>query len=379
MSLPGWLDHLPERIAGFLESLSVPGQVGRYRPAAAGLTPQGERIALGMSCYAHKVAYMLGLWDALLPDEQAAWNAFLRGFQVDGQPYRTWAAHNAFIDPVVADHLRSEMRRQPWPDRLRRATVGHGEATPFDRTLVSETKQAIATLDQVGVAPDRVFLGFPRTPDALRRYLGKLDWTQPWAAGAHAAIVAVFIDTQATKLLPPADVKALKAAVQTFLDAVTDADSGAYFRGTMPDHGTLVNGAMKVLTALDWLGQPIHHPERLIDTTLAQMPRAEGCHLVDAVYVLYRCAQQTDHRRAEIGRYCHAVLAMIAAHFVEQEGSFSYAVGASQTMYYGVPITEGRPVADMHGTILLTWALAMIFALLEQTPGTGSPWRVIRP
>jgi cbb3-type cytochrome oxidase subunit 1 len=77
--------------------------------------------------------------------------------------------------------------------------------------------------------------------------------------------------------------------------------------------------------------------------------------------------------------YCRAVLDMIEAHFVAAEGGFSYSVGASQTTYYGVPITEGRPVADLHGTILLTWALAMIFALLEETPGGRAPWRVIRP
>lgn len=378
MTLPPWLHHLPEQIAGFLESVHVAGQSGRYRPAAAGLTPQGEQIALGYSCYAHKVAYMLGLWDTLPEAERAAWNAFLCSFQVEGRPYRTQADHNAFIDPVVAGYLRAAMPRQPWRERLRRAIVQRGRATGFDRVLVSETKQAIATLAQVGAAPDRSFLGFPRSPQAIRRYLDDLNWAQPWEAGAHAAILAVFIDTQGPQLLLPGEVNRLETVVKGYLDSVTDAGSGAYFRGKPPDHGTLVNGAMKVLTALDWLGEPVHYPARLIDTTLAQRPRAEGCHLVDAVYVLYRCAQQTDHRRAEVQAYCRHVLDMIAAHFVAAEGGFSYSVGASQTIYYGVPITDGRPMADLHGTILLTWALAMIFALLNEQPD-AQMWRVIRP
>ena len=58
------------------------------------------------------------------------------------------------------------------------------------------------------------------------------------------------------------------------------------------------------------------------------------------------------------------------------EGGFSYNVGASQTVYYGVPITRGEPVADLHGTILLTWALAMIFELVGENP---DGWQVIRP
>ncbi len=376
MSLPAWTRGLTAGIGGYLERLRVPGQIGRYRPATAGLTPEGEAVALGMSCYAHKIAYMLRLWDALPPGEQAAWNAYLRAFQVQGDPLKDWAARNAFIDPVVATTLARQEPRPPrlerWRERLRpRRTLNH-----FRRTIIAETKQALATLAQVGEAGDHPYDAFPQKPDAVRAYLAALDWSQPWGAGAQLATLAVFFRTEAPRLLPPPAVEALINAAGRFAEDVLDSGTGAYFKGVPPEHGHLINGAMKVLTALDWLEIPVHAPARLIDTCLAQPPRSEGCHLVDAVYVLYRCAQQTDHRRADVRAYCADVLDLIARHHVPDEGGFSYDVGASQTVYYGVPITRGEPVADLHGTILLTWALAMIFELLGENP---DGWRVIRP
>jgi hypothetical protein len=59
------------------------------------------------------------------------------------------------------------------------------------------------------------------------------------------------------------------------------------------------HGAMRVLTALDWLDQPVHSPARLIDTTLLHSAARRRLSPGRAVYVLYRCAQPSDHRRAE--------------------------------------------------------------------------------
>jgi hypothetical protein len=132
---------------------------------------------------------------------------------------------------------------------------------------------------------------------------------------------------------------------------------------------------MKVLTALDWLDVPIHYPERLIDTCLTRLPKAEGCHVVDAVYVLYRCGQQTSYKKAAVQAYCEQMLDMIRRHY-NPDGGFSYYIGHTQTTYYGVPIATGAPGSDMHGTCLLTWAVAMIAEMVEQNP---YQWRVITP
>jgi hypothetical protein len=141
------------------------------------------------------------------------------------------------------------------------------------------------------------------------------------------------------------------------------------------EHGQLINGAMKVLTALDWLDAPIHYPDKLIDTCLERLPSPDGCHVVDAVYVLHRCLQQTDHHRAQIQAYCTQVLEMIKRHY-NPDGGFSYNIGRSQTHYYGIKIAQGLAESDIHGTVLLTWAIAMILEVME---ANSAGWRVIRP
>ena len=53
---------------------------------------------------------------------------------------------------------------------------------------------------------------------------------------------------------------------------------------------------MKVITGLDWL-EKIHYPEQLIDFCLNNVPVNEGCDIVDYIYVLYKCSEETDHRK----------------------------------------------------------------------------------
>ena len=57
---------------------------------------------------------------------------------------------------------------------------------------------------------------------------------------------------------------------------------------------------MKVITGLDWIDEEIHYPERLIDLCLNIDPSQEGCDLVDIVYVLYKCSNQTNYKKKEI-------------------------------------------------------------------------------
>jgi len=130
---------------------------------------------------------------------------------------------------------------------------------------------------------------------------------------------------------------------------------------------------MKVLNALEWLDAEIPYPECLIDTCLSSLPRPEGCHLVDAVYVLYRCSQYTEYRRRDIIAYCDKILEMIKQHR-KTDGAFSYFLDHNQTHYYGAKIAMPLRQSDIHGTILLVWAIGMIGFISEWE---GFAWRVI--
>ncbi len=365
-----WLRGLGPGLEGFLASLAVPGRPGRYMPCAKGLTAAGRRAALGFSCLALKLSYTLGAWDRLSPDERRAWTDFICSFQVAGPLHGEAGTVGGFVDPVLAAHLRAS-----GPAGLLRRLRGGRDPRAWPLAVRAESKQALATLAEVGAEAPLPWRGLPAEPEGTLAFLRGQDWSRPWAAGAQAAHLAVSLASQAPRAADPEQAAEARRACAAFLSTLADGKTGAYFAGPQPEPGEMINGAMKVLTALDWLGEPVHRPERLIAATLAYRPPAEGCHLVDAAYVLHRCTRQCPERGETVRDYCRGLLEAVRAHH-QPDGGFSYFLDRSQTGYYGLPITSGQPAGDLHGSLLLAWAAAMIAEMLGE-PMAG--WRVIRP
>ena len=84
-----------------------------------------------------------------------------------------------------------------------------------------------------------------------------------------------------------------------FISNKLDKDTGSYFDGKPENSRQIINGAMKVISGLDWLNKEIHLPNKLIDYCLTNKPEFEGCDLVDYVYVLYKCSEQSTYRKRD--------------------------------------------------------------------------------
>ncbi len=356
-----------DRVPLFLKSLRLGEQAGRYLPCKRGATRQGREMGLGWSCFALKTLHMLGRWDALEREEREYWVEFIQDYQrTDGDGF--------FEDPPEIAYLR----KPPTLGARLLGLIGKGpyRADP-QSILLAETKQAIATLAEVGAEPRRPFRGFPLKPERVKDWLESQDWSRPWGAGGQSAGMVVFIKTQAPAFLPKNDVDELLDVCRDFYASLADASTGAYFRGPAPEHGELVNGAMKVLMALDWLDMPIHYPDRLAATVLAAPPAQTGCHLVDAIYVLHRalCGHggevKADTATVE---FCKSVAEQFDAH-ANEDGGFSFFARRAQTNYYGVPVSRGLDEGDVQGTCLFVWALSM----MSQMCGIGAGWRTMRP
>ena len=147
----------------------------------------------------------------------------------------------------------------------------------------------------------------------------------------------------------------------SYLNKTVDSESGFYHKGRPVSDRELINGAMKVITGLDWINRPIHYPEKIIDFCLKNEPNPEGCDIVDTVYVLFKCFQQSEYKKEEINNYFDNVKIIISEHFNTDYNGFSYYKEKSQDYYYGLKITEGRKEPDIHGTTLLLWAMSMIY------------------
>jgi hypothetical protein len=365
-----WISNLRNDVGQFMEKLRVPGQAGHFRPTLVGTTAVGEKAALGFSCFGLKIFYTLGLWDELPANEQTAWLDFIRSYQIldESKEY-----HSSFIDTHLLEGI-TPPQAEGVRHRLRRWIKGEKKRNMVIEALRAETKQAIATLAQVGAVPSLPYHQFPQDRSALLKRLNEFPWKLPWLAGGQTAALSVFLQSQGP-LISTVDEKMLVNQTVKFLDGLVDPYSGSYFRGKSPERGQLINGAMKILNALDWLEAPIHYPEKLIDTCLEQGPPQTGCHVVDWVYVVHRCLLQTEHRKADIQLECLNIVKMIKTHQNADLG-FSYRPGKAQHNYYGATISKGFDAGDIHGTCLLLWALSMVADILEMDQ---LGWKVIRP
>ena len=378
MVLPSWTNDLDERIFGFLSKLEVEFQPGRYLPCVSGATDHGEKVSLGFSCFALKIYYMLGLWDKLPRTDQEEWVSYIKSFQnEDIINIQDSIKKNAFIDSVLIEYLESCEKRISTRKLLNKIFgINHSDEflTIPQKVIIAETKQALASLAEIGEFSNSPYCQFPDSEKKLLEYMEKFDWSKPWASGGQTSALTVFFALEGKRAMEEKKLKKIQNSAILFFESIVDDDTGGYFSGATPDHGMLVNGAMKVLTGLNWLEEPIHFPEKLIETTLRILPKSDGCHLVDAIYVLHRCTLQTDYKRHKIKDYFMSVLDMINLHH-NNDGGFSYNIGSAQKSYYGLPISKGYNESDIHGTVLLTWALSMIFCSIE----SSTHWKIIKP
>ena len=349
-----WLHEVVHTLPDFLATLRDPLSPARYHPACEGVLPAGKLMGLGFSALALRLYAILGHWERLSAEERDQHIAFIRSYQREGAGEDDLWMAGAFIDPPLIDTLRRSMSLAP-------SLSEH--MLHIRHVVLEESTLAITSLAGVGASAPFRYANVPATPSEILNFLARLDWQRPWIAGMQAAAVAAFLATGHGPAAAQADPAVLNAA-RRFFRTLVDAPTGAYYSGPPPEYGDMMRGAMRVLSALEWLHEPVHAPERLIDTSLASFPRHEGCHLVDVTYVLYRCSQQTHYRREEISEYSKGLLEMIRLHH-NSDGGFSYWIGKSQTAYHGVPITSGLPVSDIHGTGALMWALSMVVRLID--------------
>ena len=341
-----WLAGLRDDVGQFMDRLQVLGEIGRFRPSLKGACGTGEKATLSFSCFGVKIYYTLGLWDTLPPEDQMQWVEFLRNFQIldKSHPHHSsFTDHNLLAGIAAAPDMGMKWYIKAW---LR----GEKQRDPRVDAINGETKQTIATLAQVGASPFEPFYRFPTTKKELIKWLKKQNWSNPWSAGAQTAGMAVFLRSQGP-LLETVDEEELICQTGHFIETMVDSQSGCYYQGDRPERGRLINGAMKVLNALDWLEIPIHHPEKLIDTCLEQGPPAAGCHVVDWLYVVHRCFLQTNHRLKEAQTQCLKIIKMIRTHQCTDLG-FSYEPHKAQSSYYGATISKGLNEGDIHGTCL---------------------------
>lgn len=369
-----WLNNIDTQLIEYLNSLRKLEKSYEYYPAKKGTTQNGKNLSLGLSCYAIKILFTLNRWDEIEKSKRSGWVDYINSFQKNIKSLPS----NSYIDNEIYNFYNNPSIKSSFKDKTKITLnlIANQEykinKVAFQESIRAETKQAISTLFQIGEKNKLPYKDFPIEESQIFSFLNSLNWKNPWSAGGQAAAIAVFSKTQLSE--EKLDTSILN--LYKFLGKISDKDNGLYYKGKLPHKGEAINGAMKVITALDWMGKEIHYPKKLIDFCLSTKPSSHGCDLVDIVYVLYKSLLQVDYKRKEIIDYMDDIIKLIYLHYKRDEGGFSYSIDKSQEYYYGLKITNGGNNADLHGTILLTWALSMIFNITENNKFR---WRIIKP
>jgi len=367
------IDMLEENTIKFVNSLMKDSEF-HYMPVRDGVTNEGTKLKLGFMCYVLKIFYTLNVWDNFKEEKKNSWVDEINSYQDENY----LNAKNSYVDPAFL-RLSSKVNMIDISKDTYRILSNNILNTKYElkknktqTSIRAETKQCIATLQQLGRRNKDTFLDFPQTKYEISKLLDSYDWSQPWSAGAQFAGLSVFASTQ----LNNQEKIANQDILGNYINNLVNSENGCYYLGDKPTRSQLINGAMKVISGLDWLNLEIHYPEKLIDLCLEDNPSGEGCDLVDNVYVLYKCLQQTNYKRKEVTKYLDKINYLVMLHSHSESGGFSYFKEKSQTHYYGVRISQGKNEADLHGTVLLLWALSMIFQMKEQNT---NEWKVIKP
>ncbi len=368
-----WLENLEVNLNSFIDNLKKDKKY-TYFPVLKNKTKFGYSGELGFTCFVLKIFYITNRWENLSNLERKEWISFINSFQSDdsGFPINSYIDLNyleEFNNPVFTvrfkNILKVILKKLKLSKRLTREEYLH-------TSIKAESKQAISTIYQVGYRNDKRYTDFPTSRTQIHQYLESLNWTKPWDAGAQFSSLCLFTQTQ----LEDGNLKEeAKKELVSYINNLADDSTGSYFKGSVNSQKEIINGAMKVISGLDWIDEEIKYPEKLIDYCLKTKPDEDGCDLVDITYVLHMCLKQSNYKQEEVKNYYSTILDIIKNHSYHN-GGFSYFGRKSQTHYYGVEISTGENEPDLHGTVLLVWAISMISQHISLPT---SHWRVLKP
>jgi len=356
--LPKWCSTLHDEIFNWLMSLQQTDSSGSFKFCSSGniLVPT-INSGLDTSALALKILYMSGTLDRISPEHLNQWVQFIQSFQKEEVSYgflRHKRLKGFFIDPQFLSYV---------------------DKKGFDiKTRRAVTRQACAALMCAGCCPKLPIESVPDTTKQIHKYLGQLDWSDPWGAGSHASHLVFFLKLNHDYFQLHRDYETLMNYIFEWLNSIRDPDTKLWYTGN-PDLEHLINGAMKVLTAYAVIDRPIEYPDHLIDFCLnaADKNKDDGCHNTDILFILHYCNRFSYHRHEEIENFCRQRINVIEQ-FRKSDGGFSFYPNSSQTSIYGVPVSKGYPVSDIHGTALFLWALIMATDILGYS--SSLPWRL---
>lgn len=340
-----------------------------YYPVKQGLTKYGRKINLGFTCYGIKLKSLTGEWSNFSQSQKDIFINYLKSFQNSSSNF----PENYFIDEELLKSYNDPFTYQNLKFNIKKIVSNFSSKTFQTKELLvsqsinAENKQTISTFYEIG--HKNIFKSNNEYSEdgMIKSYLDSLDWNRPWSAGAQFSSLCVYSQTQGFNY---------DDELIDFIYEKLNKDTGSFHNPQVTNSREIINGAMKVITGLDWIDHEIPLPNKLIDFCIDNMPVLEGCDVVDFIYVLYKCSNQNQYRIKEVNEILENLVDEIMMLFHINDKGFSYFKNKSQNYYYGTNISKGLDTADIHGTLLCTWGLNMI---LDHFNKLEKNMKVIKP
>ena len=226
---------------------------------------------------------------------------------------------------------------------------------------LAQTRQAYAALILSGYLPEKCFDYKLLSEDKIHNYITNLNWRYPWSAGSHFSHHIFFLNLQ--KILNK------KEEYEKYIDYSFDLlqnnyqlKSGFWGIDNQISDVEKINGAMKIFTALEICKREINtNYEMIIDLCLKNdfSSSRHACDDFNLLYVLYKSSLRTNYRLKEIQNFSINFLKKISKYYWANLGGFSFYPNSSQHSFMGSRITAGYPEPDLHGTLMMLWAISI--------------------
>lgn len=358
-------EDLKEKISCWLDELSVDLPLGRFRFCLSGsLVPVEGSAGQFATCFAMKIAWQTGIWGDWPQGKKDACIRFIQSFQRgDGFFYDSWLHVKSRVN--IRDLVSALLGRVSWRYLLRKKIDN----------LRAETRQSASTLLMVGSSPLGALPVEVNSADDIKKYIQALDWTNPWAAGSHFSHLIFFLVVNNYSFGTPKKLDELLAACLAEINSYFDIESGTWFAGN-PANDIKVNGAMKILTALQWMEMSYPDLRRLMDFALEQSFVPDACGLLNRLFVVQQAGKGVapEYKRCERLNLAQRALSELVG-FQNEDGAFSFYCNKSQPNYYSAKVSAGQSVSDLHGTVMITWAIAIALEIIADIGhGNGYGW-----
>ncbi|MBN2483472.1 MAG: hypothetical protein JXD21_04650 [Candidatus Omnitrophica bacterium] len=254
------------------------------------------------------------------------------------------------------------------------AAIKHFNFSNFfgQKTVIAETRQAVAALFISGSRPVEMFDDIPYTVRDVDKYFNSLNWRNIWGAASHVGHLVFFYKMNADLF---GHNKGLNQELIAYclhkLTILQNPKDGLWYKQEVSAKQK-INAAMKIISAFNIADKKdIPYAEKIIDFMLSLKDdyyrNGDGCDNLNSMFVMKYALDSAgpNYKENNVHDFCWNALDRYKTYAYPEEGGFTFLRNAGPRKWYGMEITKKFSGPDIQGTFMFTWAISLAAFLLK--------------